>query len=83
MGALWREADLSWKDFLPEGEDVHNFLLEQVGENMAYAYLFDSTYFQSTVGNVCMQSTNLVDNMDFQLHSWSARVAPILFKGQP
>ncbi|XP_073937185.1 eukaryotic translation initiation factor 4 gamma 3 isoform X3 [Castor canadensis] len=30
VGALWREADLSWKDFLPEGEDVHNFLLEQL-----------------------------------------------------
>ncbi|KAM6173708.1 eukaryotic translation initiation factor 4 gamma 3 isoform 1-T1 [Erethizon dorsatum] len=29
VGALWREADLSWKDFLPEGDDVHNFLLEQ------------------------------------------------------
>ncbi|KAM5270040.1 eukaryotic translation initiation factor 4 gamma 3 isoform 48-T48 [Hipposideros larvatus] len=29
VAALWREADLSWKDFLPEGEDVHNFLLEQ------------------------------------------------------
>ncbi|CAH7440142.1 Eif4g3 [Phodopus roborovskii] len=29
VGALWREANLSWKDFLPEGEDVHNFLLEQ------------------------------------------------------
>ncbi|XP_021565526.1 eukaryotic translation initiation factor 4 gamma 3 isoform X2 [Carlito syrichta] len=29
VGALWREADLSWKDFLPEGEDIHNFLLEQ------------------------------------------------------
>ncbi|XP_040612229.1 eukaryotic translation initiation factor 4 gamma 3 isoform X10 [Mesocricetus auratus] len=29
VGALWREADLSWKDFLPEGEDVHNFLVEQ------------------------------------------------------
>uniref|UniRef100_A0A8C8YL90 Eukaryotic translation initiation factor 4 gamma 3 n=1 Tax=Prolemur simus TaxID=1328070 RepID=A0A8C8YL90_PROSS len=29
VGSLWREADLSWKDFLPEGEDVHNFLLEQ------------------------------------------------------
>ncbi|XP_060056817.1 eukaryotic translation initiation factor 4 gamma 3 isoform X6 [Erinaceus europaeus] len=28
VGSLWREADLSWKDFLPEGEDVHNFLLE-------------------------------------------------------
>ncbi|XP_053433389.1 eukaryotic translation initiation factor 4 gamma 3 isoform X22 [Nycticebus coucang] len=29
VGALWREADLSWKDFLPEGKDVHDFLLEQ------------------------------------------------------
>nr|XP_051713947.1 eukaryotic translation initiation factor 4 gamma 3 isoform X10 [Oryctolagus cuniculus] len=29
VGALWREADLNWMDFLPEGEDVHNFLLEQ------------------------------------------------------
>ncbi|XP_072465269.1 eukaryotic translation initiation factor 4 gamma 3 isoform X4 [Notamacropus eugenii] len=29
VGALWREAGLSWKDYLPEGEDVHNFLLEQ------------------------------------------------------
>ncbi|XP_037357064.2 eukaryotic translation initiation factor 4 gamma 3 isoform X1 [Talpa occidentalis] len=29
VGVLWREAHLSWKDFLPEGEDVHNFLLEQ------------------------------------------------------
>uniref|UniRef100_A0A8C4MC64 Eukaryotic translation initiation factor 4 gamma 3 n=1 Tax=Equus asinus TaxID=9793 RepID=A0A8C4MC64_EQUAS len=29
VGAVWREADLSWKDFLPEGEDVHSFLLEQ------------------------------------------------------
>ncbi|XP_008588928.1 PREDICTED: eukaryotic translation initiation factor 4 gamma 3 isoform X3 [Galeopterus variegatus] len=29
VGVLWREANLSWKDFLPEGEDVHNFLSEQ------------------------------------------------------
>ncbi|XP_045154685.1 eukaryotic translation initiation factor 4 gamma 3 isoform X2 [Echinops telfairi] len=29
VGALWREADLSWKDFVPEGEDVDHFLLEQ------------------------------------------------------
>ncbi|XP_070366903.1 eukaryotic translation initiation factor 4 gamma 3 isoform X22 [Equus asinus] len=32
VGAVWREADLSWKDFLPEGEDVHSFLLEQAAE---------------------------------------------------
>ncbi|XP_064423938.1 eukaryotic translation initiation factor 4 gamma 3 isoform X2 [Latimeria chalumnae] len=29
VGALWREADLSWKDFLPEEEDVHNFITEK------------------------------------------------------
>ncbi|NWR62876.1 IF4G3 factor, partial [Bucorvus abyssinicus] len=28
VGALWRESGLSWKDFLPEGEDVHTFLME-------------------------------------------------------
>ncbi|KFQ31937.1 Eukaryotic translation initiation factor 4 gamma 3, partial [Merops nubicus] len=29
VGALWRESGLSWKDYVPEGEDVHTFLLEQ------------------------------------------------------
>ncbi|NWI58074.1 IF4G3 factor, partial [Calyptomena viridis] len=29
VGALWRESGLSWKEFLPEGEDVHTFLMEQ------------------------------------------------------
>ncbi|XP_039223687.1 eukaryotic translation initiation factor 4 gamma 3 isoform X6 [Crotalus tigris] len=29
VAALWREAGLSWKDFLPEEDDVHTFLLEQ------------------------------------------------------
>ncbi|XP_074749123.1 eukaryotic translation initiation factor 4 gamma 3 isoform X20 [Strix uralensis] len=29
VGALWRESGLSWKDYLPEGEDVHTFLMEQ------------------------------------------------------
>uniref|UniRef100_A0A8D0G9C0 Eukaryotic translation initiation factor 4 gamma 3 n=1 Tax=Sphenodon punctatus TaxID=8508 RepID=A0A8D0G9C0_SPHPU len=28
LGALWREAGLNWKDYLPEGEDVHTFLIE-------------------------------------------------------
>ncbi|XP_074831342.1 eukaryotic translation initiation factor 4 gamma 3-like isoform X17 [Natator depressus] len=28
VGALWREAGLSWKDYLPEGEDIHTFLME-------------------------------------------------------
>nr|XP_015192555.1 PREDICTED: eukaryotic translation initiation factor 4 gamma 3 isoform X3 [Lepisosteus oculatus] len=26
VGALWRESGLNWVDFLPEGEDVHNFI---------------------------------------------------------
>ncbi|KAM6402800.1 eukaryotic translation initiation factor 4 gamma 3 isoform 3-T4 [Rhynochetos jubatus] len=29
VGALWRESGLSWKDYLPDGEDVHTFLMEQ------------------------------------------------------
>ncbi|XP_025906737.1 eukaryotic translation initiation factor 4 gamma 3 [Nothoprocta perdicaria] len=29
VGTLWRETGLSWKDYLPEGEDVHTFLMEQ------------------------------------------------------
>ncbi|XP_058279335.1 eukaryotic translation initiation factor 4 gamma 3 isoform X7 [Hirundo rustica] len=29
VGALWRESGLSWKDYLPKGEDVHTFLMEQ------------------------------------------------------
>ncbi|XP_032935679.1 eukaryotic translation initiation factor 4 gamma 3 isoform X16 [Catharus ustulatus] len=29
VGALWRESGLSWKEYLPEGEDVHTFLMEQ------------------------------------------------------
>ncbi|NWV01677.1 IF4G3 factor, partial [Upupa epops] len=29
VGALWRDSGLSWKDCLPEGEDVHTFLMEQ------------------------------------------------------
>ncbi|XP_077693195.1 eukaryotic translation initiation factor 4 gamma 3 isoform X3 [Eretmochelys imbricata] len=27
-GALWREAGLNWKEYLPEGEDIHTFLTE-------------------------------------------------------
>lgn len=33
VGALWRESGLSWKDYLPEGEDVHTFLTEQVSSD--------------------------------------------------
>ncbi|XP_004713491.1 eukaryotic translation initiation factor 4 gamma 1 isoform X3 [Echinops telfairi] len=29
VGALWREAGLSWKEFLPEGQDVGAFAVEQ------------------------------------------------------
>ncbi|XP_029435031.1 eukaryotic translation initiation factor 4 gamma 3 isoform X2 [Rhinatrema bivittatum] len=29
VGALWREAGLSWKDFLPEEEDERNFVKEK------------------------------------------------------
>ncbi|XP_030077925.1 eukaryotic translation initiation factor 4 gamma 3 isoform X4 [Microcaecilia unicolor] len=29
VGALWREAGLNWKNFLPEGEDERNFVKEK------------------------------------------------------
>ncbi|XP_010335949.3 eukaryotic translation initiation factor 4 gamma 1 isoform X3 [Saimiri boliviensis] len=29
VGALWREAGLSWKEFLPEGQDIGAFVAEQ------------------------------------------------------
>ncbi|KAL0978498.1 hypothetical protein UPYG_G00171280 [Umbra pygmaea] len=29
VGNLWRESGLSWTDYLPEGEDVQNFISEQ------------------------------------------------------
>ncbi|XP_072334624.1 eukaryotic translation initiation factor 4 gamma 3 isoform X8 [Scyliorhinus torazame] len=29
VGALWKEADLNWKDFLTEGEDVQHFISEK------------------------------------------------------
>lgn len=30
VGTLWREAGLSWKEFLPEGQDVGAFVTAQV-----------------------------------------------------
>uniref|UniRef100_A0A8C8IFP3 Eukaryotic translation initiation factor 4 gamma 1 n=1 Tax=Oncorhynchus tshawytscha TaxID=74940 RepID=A0A8C8IFP3_ONCTS len=32
-GAMWREAGLSWKDFLPEDEDVNKFVTEKVRDD--------------------------------------------------
>lgn len=29
-GVMWIEAGLSWKDFLPEDEDVNKFVTEKV-----------------------------------------------------
>uniref|UniRef100_A0A6Q2WWU5 Eukaryotic translation initiation factor 4 gamma, 3a n=1 Tax=Esox lucius TaxID=8010 RepID=A0A6Q2WWU5_ESOLU len=29
VGTLWRESGLSWSDFLPEGEDVQDFISQQ------------------------------------------------------
>ncbi|XP_061689117.1 eukaryotic translation initiation factor 4 gamma 3 isoform X4 [Syngnathoides biaculeatus] len=29
VGSMWREAGLSWSDFLPEGKDVHTFISQQ------------------------------------------------------
>uniref|UniRef100_A0A8D2I2J6 Eukaryotic translation initiation factor 4 gamma 3 n=1 Tax=Urocitellus parryii TaxID=9999 RepID=A0A8D2I2J6_UROPR len=51
VGALWREADLSWKDFLPEGEDVHNFLLEQA--NLDENQMSSPTFLRALMTAVC------------------------------
>nr|XP_055053589.1 eukaryotic translation initiation factor 4 gamma 1-like [Misgurnus anguillicaudatus] len=32
VGTMWREAGLSWKDFLPEDEDVNKFVTEKAVE---------------------------------------------------
>lgn len=32
VGTLWRKSGLSWSDFLPEEEDVQNFISQQVSE---------------------------------------------------
>ncbi|MBN3307711.1 IF4G3 factor, partial [Amia calva] len=29
VGALWRDSGLNWADFLPEGEDVYNFISDE------------------------------------------------------
>lgn len=31
MASLWRESGLDFADFLPEAEDIHTFLSQQVG----------------------------------------------------
>ena len=31
VGKLWRDGGLSWKEFLPEDQDVNKFVTEQVG----------------------------------------------------
>lgn len=35
-GLMWLEAGLSWKDFLPEDEDVNKFVTEQVLKYILY-----------------------------------------------
>lgn len=38
VGTLWREAGLSWKEFLPESQDVGAFIAEQVSDwNWGYS----------------------------------------------
>lgn len=32
---MWRDASLSWKDFLPEDEDVNKFVTEKVGNQFS------------------------------------------------
>lgn len=36
-GKLWRDGGLSWKEFLPEDQDVNKFVTEQVGALQRWA----------------------------------------------
>ena len=38
VGTLWRKAGLSWSDFLPEEEDIQDFISQQVGERNSLYY---------------------------------------------
>lgn len=36
---MWLEAGLSWKDFLPEDEDVNKFVTEKVLEAILFYFV--------------------------------------------
>lgn len=38
VAVMWREAELSWKDFLPEDEDANKFVTEKVGEKSIFIH---------------------------------------------
>lgn len=62
---MWRDAGLSWKDFLPEDEDVNKFVTEKVNELTATAMLWNYSYdscimllkymFNNLLYNLCVQ----------------------------
>lgn len=37
MGALWRDSGLNWADLLPDTEDVHSFISENVSYSLHYS----------------------------------------------
>nr|XP_033777586.1 eukaryotic translation initiation factor 4 gamma 3 isoform X2 [Geotrypetes seraphini] len=51
VGALWREAGLNWKNFLPEEEDERNFIKEKA--NLDEFQMSSPTFLRALMTAVC------------------------------
>ncbi|KTG41323.1 hypothetical protein cypCar_00021154 [Cyprinus carpio] len=58
-GVMWLEAGLSWKDFLPEDEDVNKFVTEQA--NLDEQMLSSNQFVRALMMSVC-QSAIICEN---------------------
>ncbi|XP_076833025.1 eukaryotic translation initiation factor 4 gamma 1 isoform X1 [Brachyhypopomus gauderio] len=58
VGAMWRESGLSWKSFLPEGEDVKKFVTEKEVEY---------TLGEESVKTICSKKAQSPEQLSKQL----------------
>ncbi|KAM6313051.1 eukaryotic translation initiation factor 4 gamma 3 isoform 3-T4 [Podargus strigoides] len=78
VGALWRESGLSWKDYLPEGEDVHTFLTEQA--NLDESQMSSPTFLRALMTAVC-KAAIIADSSSFRVDTAVIKQrVPILLK---
>uniref|UniRef100_A0A8C3T9Y0 Eukaryotic translation initiation factor 4 gamma 3 n=1 Tax=Chelydra serpentina TaxID=8475 RepID=A0A8C3T9Y0_CHESE len=78
VGALWREAGLSWKDYLPEGEDVHTFLMEHA--NLDESQMSSPTFLRALMTAVC-KAAIIADSSSFRVDTAVIKQrVPILLK---
>uniref|UniRef100_U3IBP0 Eukaryotic translation initiation factor 4 gamma 3 n=1 Tax=Anas platyrhynchos platyrhynchos TaxID=8840 RepID=U3IBP0_ANAPP len=78
VGALWRETGLSWKDYLPEGEDVHTFLMEQA--NLDESQMSSPTFLRALMTAVC-KAAIIADSSSFRVDTAVIKQrVPILLK---